>query len=659
MSGISGGPELEEPHMGERPRGLRSRWRSLRQTMTGTSAGLPKVLRLIWQASPWLTIGLGVVTVIAGLVPAASAAIARLLVNAVVDGIANHAAGRPDHALLTVPTPLFALRPPVTGTAGVIVLLIVLQLSLMTLNSLLSTIGSIAQQLLQERMTLRIQLLVMERAADLDLPFFEDAASYDLLRRAQQDAATRPVAMLSSTFSLARTAITFASMIALLVGVSPLLAVVALLSPIPAFVAETRYGLRSYKLARWASPLHRRMSYLSALVTTDTVAKEVKLYGLGGHFVQRFRRLANAYYERQRRLVTIRHVASFAWTSITTVASSGTYLFVALLAVAGRLTLGDLTLYTAAASAVQGSIQNLLDGLSGMYENNLYLSNLFELLSRRSAIARPQAPRPVPRPLRGEVEFEDVTFTYPGSRGPALHDLTFRIAGGETIAVVGRNGAGKTTLIKLLCRLYDPARGRILFDGIDIRDFDPDELRANIAAVFQDFVGYQATLAENIGLGDVRSIEDRTAIVEAARRAGAEELAAHLPRGYDTPLGRWFEGGVNLSGGEWQKVALSRAFMRDARILVLDEPTSALDAHAEHELFTRLRSLSSGRTALYISHRFSTVRRADRILFLEQGRLVEEGTHGRLMALDGRYADLFRAQASAFTGDVLDSSAAS
>ncbi|HSR23714.1 MAG TPA: ABC transporter ATP-binding protein, partial [Candidatus Eisenbacteria bacterium] len=339
---------------------------------------------------------------------------------------------------------------------------------------------------------------------------------------------------------------------------------------------------------------------------------------------------------------------------ITTLAGSVTYLYVALQAVAGRLTLGDLTLYTQAASSVQGSIQGILSGFSGMYEHNLYLNNLYELLATPTRIQAPANPHPLPSPLRGEVVFEHVTFSYPGSGAQALRDVSFRIAPGETIAVVGRNGAGKTTLIKLLCRLYDPTEGRILLDGVDIREFDPDELRAVIGAMFQDFVAYQATASENVGLGDLPDLENRAAIEAAARRGGAHELLSELPYGYDTPLGKWFDQGANLSGGEWQKVALGRAFMRDARILVLDEPTSALDAQAEYELFERLRRLSEGRTAVYISHRFSTVRQADRILFFERGRLVEEGSHEELMALAGRYARLFTMQASAYTGEPID-----
>jgi ATP-binding cassette subfamily B protein len=536
-------------------------------------------------------------------------------------------------------------------TVNGIIFLAILQLLIFALIAFLSTARNITQQLLQNAVSMRIQLMVMEKAASLDLAFYEDPASYDLLRRAQTDSINRPVMMISTAFGLVQTALTFVTMIALLVVVSPLLALLALLSPVPAFIADTRYGWRGYNIARWGSRLLRRMNYLVTLLTTDSYAKEVKLFGLGRYFINRYRLIGNAYYGSQRRQVVRRYLVGFLWGNLSTIATSVTYLYVALQAIVGKLTLGDLTLYTTAAQSVQNSIQGILGGLSGMYEHNLYLSNLFELMETESVLPMPANPVAVPDPVRGEIHFDHVSFAYPGATENALTDLTFTISPGETIAVVGRNGAGKTTLFKLICRLYDPTDGRILIDGIDIRETDPAQLRAQIGGMFQDYVTYQATAAENIGLGHLDAIADREAILQASRQAGADGLIAGLPQGYETALGKWFDAGVNLSGGEWQKVALARAFMRDARILLLDEPTSALDAQAEYELFERIHSLTRGRTAVYISHRFSTVRRADRILFLEHGRLVEEGTHEQLMRLNGRYARLFRLQASAYTGE--------
>ncbi len=653
-SGLTGDPALEQPPLPEGPKDLRGRWNSLKQSVTGTTAALPRVLRLVWDASPSTTLALFVTTAIAGLVPAAAAYTSKLLINAVVAGIAIHTFHQGDRvslAALDPHGPFGSVHGPVFTAVGAIVALAIVQLLLFAITALLGTIRNITQQLLQNAVAMRIQLMVMEKAASLDLQFYEDPASYDLLRRAQTDSINRPVMMISTAFGLVQTLLTFITMIALLVAVSPLLALIALISPIPAFIADTRYGWWGYNIARWGSRLLRRMNYLVTLVTTDRFAKEVKLFGLGGYFIARYKLIAEAFYASQRRQVARRYLTGFAWGNLSTIATSLTYLYVALQAIAGRLTLGDLTLYTAAAQSVQGSIQGILSGFSGMYEHNLYLNNLFELMATKPSMPVAPVARPVPVPMRGEIRFDNVTFAYPGADKTALNNLSFTVKAGETLAVVGRNGAGKTTLFKLICRLYDPIEGRILIDGIDVRDFEPDDLRKQIGAMFQDYVDYQATAAENIGLGNVPQITDREAIVEAGRQAGADELIAELPEGYDTALGKWFDAGVNLSGGEWQKVALARAFMRDAKILLLDEPTSALDAQAEYDLFERLRSLTHGRTAVYISHRFSTVRRADRIIFLEHGRLVEEGTHEELMRLDGRYARLFRMQAAAYTGE--------
>jgi ATP-binding cassette subfamily B protein len=653
-SGLTGDPTIEPPQQPEGPKDLRGRWESFKQSITGTTAALPQVMRLVWEASKPTTIGLFITTALAGLIPTISVGITLLLTNAVTQGIVINASHRPDRELLSglgVPW-----MPHLEFTiVGMIVFLAVAQLVLFAVSALLNTLRNISQQLLQNSVSMRIQLMVMEKAASLDLPFYEDAASYDLLRRAQNDSINRPVLMIATAFGLFQTLLTFVTMIAVLLGVSPLLALLALASPIPAFIADTRYGWRGYNIARWGSRLLRRMTYLVSLVTTDTFAKEVKLFGLGQYFIERYRLIAKVFYDTQRSQMVRRYMTGFALGNLSTIVASLTYLYVALQAIAGRLTLGHLIAYTQAATQVQNSIQSILGGFTGMYEHNLYLNNLTELMNKQPSMPVKPSPAPVPKPLRGEITFENVSFAYPGSEGQALTDLSFTITAGETLAVVGRNGAGKTTLFKLICRLYDPKQGRILIDGVDIRDFEPTELRRQIGAMFQDYVDYQATAAENIGLGNVPELTDRDAVVSASKQAGSDELIAGLPAGYDTALGKWFDAGVNLSGGEWQKVALARAFMReDARILLLDEPTSALDAQAEYDLFERLRSLTHGRTAVYISHRFSTVRRADRIVFLEHGRLVEEGTHAELMALNGRYARLFRMQASAYTGESIE-----
>ncbi|MBV9123771.1 MAG: ATP-binding cassette domain-containing protein, partial [Planctomycetes bacterium] len=555
-----------------------------------------------------------------------------LLINAVVHAIVIHAGKAPDRTVLSFPLLWGSLRSPVLTSFAAVVVLALIQLVIAAVSSLLQTVSNISQQLLQERVSMSVQLMIMEHASALDLTYFEDAQSYDTLQQAQREATTRPVQMVSGVFGLVRTALTFLTMIALLVGVSPLLALVALLAPVPSFISDARYGWRGYAIARWNSPIRRRMAYYLTLLTTDTFAKEIKLMTLSKYFITRFRELAQGYYDDQRGLVTRRYLAGFAWGSLSTIASSGTYLFVALQAVAGRLTLGDLTLYTQAATSVQSSFQGLLSGFSSMYENNLYLTSLFDLLKEKPHIRAPEHPLPVPRPLSGAIEFDNVSFTYEGSDRNALRDVSFVINPGETIAIVGRNGAGKTTLIKLLARLYDPTSGRVLIDGYDVRDFDPDELRQHIGVMFQDYVNYQATARENIGFGRVEHMDDAAAVTYAAERSGASEAIEKLPDTYETMLGKWFDEGYNLSGGEWQKVALARAFMRDARILILDEPTSAITQQEVEVLFGLIDQLKrQGVGLLYITHKLDELPRiADDVTILRDGHFIEACEVGAL-----------------------------
>ncbi len=623
-SGLTGSADIPEPTPPERPRGVRSRLARMRASIAGTVSGLPKVARLTWQASPALTIVITLVTLVSGLLPTATAYVAKLLLDSVVAAIQHQ------------------------GTTSGVVWVAVLQFGVLGLSSICGAVTMVAQTLLQERMTLTVRHQVMGHASELHLAYFEGSESYDTLRQAAQEAPRRPLSMMTSALGLLRSAITFSSMIVLLVVVSPVLALVALLAPIPAFISQSKYGARTFWQTFLMSPIKRRMDYLSSLVTTDTYAKETKLFGLGGYFVDRFRKLGEVSYERQRKLAVKGSVSSTSWGLLSTLAGSVMALYIALEAVAGRLTLGDLALYTAAATAVQTSVSGLFTAFSGMYENNLYLDTLYKFLDTRPEIGPPARPRPFPSTVDGHIEFRSVTFTYPGAVEAALDGVSFEIRPGERVAVVGRNGAGKSTLFKLLCRLYDPNDGEILLDGVNIREYDPVELRERISAMFQDYVTYQGTAAENIGLADLNRLEDREHIERSARRAGTAERIARLPRGYDSPLGRWFDKGVSLSGGEWQKIALARAFHREAPLLILDEPTSALDAQAEHELFSRLRELASGRTTLYISHRFSTVRQAERILVLEKGKVAEYGTHEQLMAAGAGYAELFDLQAQAY-----------
>jgi ATP-binding cassette subfamily B protein len=383
-------------------------------------------------------------------------------------------------------------------------------------------------------------------------------------------------------------------------------------------------------------------------MTSDTYNKEVKLFTVGNFFIERFSNLFQRYYAENRALVIRRYLAGAVWSMLTVLTSGLTFLYVAFRTLGGTISVGGLTLYVQAADGVSQAFSALLSGLQSMYEHQLYLKTLFELLDFQPQVRAPESPVPMRHPMAEGIEFRNVTYSYEGKDEPALKNVSFSIARGETVAIVGHNGAGKTTLVKLVARLYDPQAGQVLIDGRDVREYDPDELRGEFGVLFQDYVSYQFSARENIGIGRVERLDDTSAIAAAASKSGASTVIEGLPQGYDTVLGKWFDGGVNLSGGEWQKVALGRAFMREAQILILDEPSAALDARAEYELFTRLRELAHGRTAIFISHRFSTVRQADRILVFEQGRLIESGTHEELLELGGRYAELFNLQAASY-----------
>lgn len=603
------------------------RWEALHRGVSQTWSSTVRVFRLVWETSKWQTLALAILTLLLAVIPALQVWLAGALIDQVADGIR---AGDADQYIREI------------------VILAIAQLLLFLANSLFQTLSNIDQQLLQEKLTIHVQLLIMRHADSLDLADFENAAYYDQLQQAQRESANRPVQMVSGVFGLARSLITFATMVGLLIGLSPWIAVAALLSPIPAFISSSRYSWWGFQQMRRLSPTRRMMSYLTNVLTTDSFNKEIKLYTLGDHFIDRYDDISGRYYQETRTLLIRRYIAGFGWGALTIVASSATFLYVALQAVRGVISLGQLTVFTQAAQQVQGSFQGLLAGFQGIYEHGLYLSTLYELLDRQPQIDAPEHPAPVRVPFQQGIEFRNVTFTYPGRTEPALDNVSFTIALGETVALVGKNGAGKSTIVKLLGRLYDPQEGQILIDGVDVRDYDPSELRQQFGMMFQDYAMYQLPVSENIGVGNVELVADRTAIESAATRGGASRLIESLPDKYDTILGKWFEDGHQLSGGEWQRVALARAFMRDAQILILDEPTSALDAEAEYDLFARIKQLAEGRMAIFISHRFSTTRRADRILVLEHAKLIEQGTHAELMFLNGRYAELFNLQAESY-----------
>ncbi len=598
----------------------------------GAFASIPRVLRLVWSTSPILTVMLGLLNLAQGFTPAISVSISGLVIDSVVRAIRIHS---------TAP----------------ILLPVSLQLGITLVSSLLSTFSNTVQQLLQEQVSNRVQLDILKKANTLDLSFFENPESYDKIRQAANQSNYQPVSMISQTFGFGQTIVTLISLIFLLLHLAWWLAIVALIVPIPAFFSSTRYGWRGYQLMRRQSPERRLMAYFVSLMTTDTYNKEIKLFNLGDFFITRFWRLATELYKQDKKLLLRRYSTNFIWSTLTVVANTAIYLYVALQAVAGRITLGGLTLYTQTAIQVGQNFQGLLNGISSTYENTLYVNTLFEFLEYSPRIVSPTNPSPLDSTveIKGlDIEFRDVSFTYPGKdpeTQAALKHVSFSIRAGEAIALVGRNGAGKTTLVKLLTRLYEPDEGEILIGGRNIKEYDLKELREQVGVIFQDYVNYYMTAQENIGVGNVDKIEQRELVMSAARRSGANAVIERLPQGYDTMLGRWFKDlkeSTQLSGGEWQKVALARAFMRDARILILDEPTSALDAQAEYEVFEHFKALTEGKTAIFISHRFSTVRLADRIFVIEHGGILESGSHEELMALNGRYAQLFNLQAEAY-----------
>jgi ATP-binding cassette, subfamily B, bacterial len=597
----------------------------LRQVFT-SFASFPRVFKLVWLASAPLTMGLASLTVVRGLIPVVSVTISQLVVDSVVRGIRLHSI-----------TPIW--------------LPVILQLSISVLDRLLSNSSNTIQFLLQEKVSNHIQLQILRKANTLDLTFFEDAEFYDKLRQASSEANYKPVAMIQETCEIVRTFITLCSMFLLLLQLSWWLVIVALIVPIPSFLAGSRYGWRDYWRVRKESPERRQMSYYNTVMTVDNSHKEIKLFNLGDFFISRYITLMNKFYVENKKMLITRNASKFLWSVITVAANSAIYLYVALQAVLGRITLGALIKYTQASIQAGASVQTILDDMSDTYENTLFVSTVFEFLEYTPTILSPEQPEPLVRlpDLNGlPIEFRNVSFTYPGKLEAALKHVSFTIAAGEAVALVGRNGAGKTTLVKLLTRLYDPDEGEILIGGRNIREYDLDDLRAHIGVIFQDFVQYHMTASENIGLGRITEIDDIHNIQHSAEKSGADVVIGRLENGYETMLGRWFKQGVQLSGGEWQKIALARAFMRDAPILVLDEPTSALDPQSEYDVFTRFRQLTEGKTAIFISHRFSTVRLADRILVLEYGGVQECGSHAELMALNGRYAELFNLQAEAY-----------
>ncbi len=596
--------------------------------VTEAFGNIPGAVRLVWDASAWATLVMAAITLVSALLPASQAYVGKLIVDSVVNSLN---VGAPAEVALRLTLPF-----------------LLAEFGLLLLGTLLSQARSLAEHILHARTNLYINTLIIRKALVLDLTYFENAEYYDKLQNARREADWRSLRIVQGLFTLTQSIITILSFAFLLLQFNPWLTLLLFGATIPAFIAQSRYSRLSFRILTWRAPEARQMMYIEHLLTVDESAKEVKLFGLGEPLLRKYQALLQKAIKEDQDIAVRRSLASVGWGLVATLTYYAAYAWIIFRTAAGAITLGDMTMYLSIFRQSQQTFRGILDGINGLYENGLFVSNLFAFLDLEPQMPATQQPAPMPERIQGGIEFRHVSFRYPGRDDYALRDVNLTIAPGEKLALVGANGAGKTTLIKLLTRLYDPTEGAILLDGIDLREYDLNDLRQKIGVIFQDFVRYQATARENIGYGQIDHMGDEERVLDSAERAGAASLLEGLPEGYNTMLGRWFEGGHQLSGGEWQKVALGRAFMRDSEVLILDEPTSALDAENEALVFQRFGALTTGKTAVFISHRFSTVRMADRIAVIQDGGIRELGSHEELLALGGTYARLFNLQAAGY-----------
>jgi ATP-binding cassette subfamily B protein len=587
-----------------------------------------RFFRMIWAVSPALTLWNACLRLVQAVLPLLLLYVGKEIIDEVVRALADeaHTIDRPDH--------------PLWGWVAI-------EFGLAVVQNLLSRATTLTDSLLGDLVNNDSSVRIIRHAATLDLYQFENPSFYDKLERARTQTAGR-TALMSMVLSQTQDLFTVAFLAAGLVAFNPWLIALLVLAVIPSFIAEIYFNRESYSLTRSWTPERRELDYLRYIGASNETAKEIKIFGLEAFLAERFRSIADRYYRANRRLALRRAGWGGLLSALSTTAYYGAYAFIIAQTAMGLLSLGTLTFLAGAFSRLQGLLQSIVGRFSRIAEMTLYLRDLFEFLALRPLSQNHAGKRPVPRPMREGIRFEDVGFCYPGSETWALRHVSFTLAPGEKLALVGENGAGKTTLVKLLAHLYEPTEGHILLDGVPLCEYDPEDLRREIGIIFQDYVRFMFTAAENIAIGDIEQRTNRSRIATSAVKSLAHAVIERLPQQYDQMLGRRFAGGVDLSGGQWQKIALARAYMREAQVIILDEPTSALDARAEHEVFLRFAELTRGKAAVLISHRFSTVRMADRILFLENGRILEQGTHEALLRQKGKYAELFRLQAKGY-----------
>jgi ATP-binding cassette subfamily B protein len=589
---------------------------------------IPPLLRMVWDTSPVLVLATVFSRLIMALLSVAQLWVAKLIIDLVVRSVSGRLAD----------------THPDTHRVW---LFLAAEIGMVVLGDLLARAVNLCDSLMGDRFTNMVSLRLMEHANRLDLVSFEDPVFNDKMERARRQTSAR-LGMIATLAQMAQQMVTLILLSAAIVAFSPWFFVLLVLAVIPSFLGETRFAMLAYSMLYRYTPERRELDYLRMLGASNASAKEVKIFGLGPHLIERSRELFQRFYEENKNLAIRRATVGSALNLLPTAGYYGAYSLILVRTLQGLLSVGDLTFLAGAFARCRALIDSLFSSLNNIADQALYIKDLFEFFETEPAIlSRPDA-LPAPRPIRSGFVFENVSFAYPGADRRVLSELNFRLDSGERIALIGENGAGKTTLVKLLARLYEPTAGRILLDGVDLRDYDVHDLRREIGVIFQDYMRYDMLARDNIGFGRIEELHNQTRIESAAHKSLADSVISGLPGGYAQMLGRRFETGTDLSAGQWQKIALARAYMRDAQLLILDEPTASLDARAEYEVFQRFAELTRGKMAVLISHRFSTVRMADHILVLADGRIQEHGTHQQLVALGGRYAELFELQAAGY-----------